>query len=298
MKKKYFGPLFSQNMWAAAKACTSDKFDYHMRKIEEKSPNAIAWLDENHPYVWSRSKFGDGCKVDYINNNLSESFNSWVSKTKSFQIVDMLDKIRQMIISKFDLRRKIGREMKGRIIPSIISTLNDHSKAIKDHEVLRCGDGTAEVTVSTIRHPVSLEQMACSCRSWQVTGKPCSHALAFIATHSRDLEMDDYVHEFYSVEMFRKAYEGVFPPMTSKHLWSRVDLGYKIKKPKLRRKPGRPRVARIKASGEPGKKKKRECPECHELGHTAKYCQGGPTASQKKMRLSSNDPNAFASTSK
>lgn len=110
--------------------------------------------------------------------------------------------------------------------------------------------------------------------------------------------MDDYVHEFYSVEMFRKAYEGVFPPMTSKHLWSRVDLGYKIKKPKLRRKPGRPRVARIKASGEPGKKKKRECPECHELGHTAKYCQGGPTASQKKMRLSSNDPNAFASTSK
>lgn len=157
MKKKYFGPLFSQNMWAAAKACTSDKFDYHMRKIEEKSPNAIAWLDENHPYVWSRSKFGDGCKVDYINNNLSESFNSWVSKTKSFQIVDMLDKIRQMIISKFDLRRKIGREMKGRIIPSIISTLNDHSKAIKDHEVLRCGDGTAEVTVSTIRHSVSLE---------------------------------------------------------------------------------------------------------------------------------------------
>lgn len=97
MKKKYFGPLFSQNMWAAAKACTSDKFDYHMRKIEEKSPNAIAWLDENHPS---------------------------------------------------------------------------------------------------------------------------------------------------------------------------------------------------------GKKKKRECPECHELGHTAKYCQGGPTASQKKMRLSSNDPNAFASTSK
>jgi hypothetical protein len=74
----------------------------------------------------------------------------------------MLDKIRQMIIRKFKLRHKMGGEMKGRIIPSIISTLNEHSKAIKDHEVLRCRDGTTEVIVSTIRHSVSLEQMTCS----------------------------------------------------------------------------------------------------------------------------------------
>jgi hypothetical protein len=83
-----------------------------------------------------------------------------------------------------------------------------------------------------------------------------------------DLEMDNYVHEHYSVESFRKAYAGVVSPMTSKHLWSMVDLCYTIKKPKLRRKPRRPRVASIKASREPGKKKKRECSECHELGHT------------------------------
>jgi hypothetical protein len=43
-------------------------------------------------------------------------------------------------------------------------------------------------------------------------------------------------------------------------------------------------------------KKKRECSECHELGHMTKYCQDSPTTSQKSMRLSStqgegsNDP--------
>jgi hypothetical protein len=93
------------------------------------------------------------------------------------------------------------------------------------------------------------------------------------------------------------------PPMTSKQLWTWVDLGYTIKKPKLRRKPSRPRVSRIKAFDEPCKKKKRECSECHEFGHTAKYCQSGLTASQNKRRLSStqgegsNDPSA-ANTSK
>jgi hypothetical protein len=35
-----------------------------------------------------------------------------------------------------------------------------------------------------------------------------------------------------------------------------VDLGYKLKKPKLRRKPERPRVSRIKASDELVNKKK------------------------------------------
>jgi hypothetical protein len=59
-------------MWPAAEACTIEKFNWHMGKIQEKCPQAIAYLDENHPYLWSRSEFSDQCKVDYINNNLSK----------------------------------------------------------------------------------------------------------------------------------------------------------------------------------------------------------------------------------
>jgi hypothetical protein len=58
----------------------------------------------------------------------------------------------------------------------------------------------------------------------------------------------------------RKAYAGA--------------LSYKIYKPKLRRKPERPRVSRIKEPDEADAKKKRKCTECHELDHTAKFCQG------------------------
>jgi hypothetical protein len=68
--------------------------------------------------------------------------------------------------------------------------------------------------------------------------------------------------------------------MTFKTQWSHVELAYKIKKPRLRRKPGRPRVPRIKTSDEVGTSKKRKC---NELGHIAKYYQGGLTASQKKI---------------
>ena len=84
MKKKFSGDLYGKNMRFTAKSFTVLKFNYFMGKIEEKDPSAIEWLDENHPYVWSRSKFSEDCKVAYINNNLSECFNSWVSKTKHY----------------------------------------------------------------------------------------------------------------------------------------------------------------------------------------------------------------------
>jgi hypothetical protein len=110
--------------------------------------------------------------------------------------------------------------------------------------------------------------------------------------------MEDYVDEYFSVDKFKKTYSGVFNPMTSKQFWPRVDLDYKIKKPILRRKPGRPRKSRIKASDEPGSTKQKRCSECLELGHIAKTCQGGPTATQKRMRLSSNnDPSAAGASS-
>ena len=108
-----------------------------------------------------------------------------------------------------------------------------------------------------------------------MSGKPCKHSLAFIAKLSREVQMDDFIHDYFSVEKLRKTYSGVFNPMTSKHFWPHVDLGYKIKKPMLRRKPGRLRKTRIKASDEPGARKRKRCSECLELGHTAKKCQGG-----------------------
>jgi hypothetical protein len=94
-------------MWSAAKACTIAKYNYHMQRIMEKSPAAIAYLDENHPHLWTRSEFSDYCKVDYINNNISESFNNWVRSYKDLQILEMHDMIRQKIYPNLKLAEKL-----------------------------------------------------------------------------------------------------------------------------------------------------------------------------------------------
>jgi hypothetical protein len=95
--------------------------------------------------------------------------------------------------------------------------------------------------------------------------------------------MQDFVHEYFSIERLRKAYAGSFIPMTSKDLWPHGDLVYKVHKPKLTRKPRRPIKSRFKAYDEVGSSKKiRLCSECHVPGHLAKICHGGLTASQKR----------------
>jgi hypothetical protein len=200
--------------------------------------------------------------------------------------VQMLDHIRQMIIKKFKIRRKIDRKMVGRTIPHITRTLNKQSKNMKGHEVLICGNSIAEVIVAAVRHAVNLGEKTCSCRTSQVCEKSYNHALGAIAKVSSEVNMEDFIHYYFSIERFKNAYEGIFKPMTSQEQWTRVHLGYKLIKPKLRRKSRRPRVSRIKASDEFGNKKKRRCTECNELGHIAKYYQGGPTTSQRR-RISS-----------
>jgi hypothetical protein len=96
------------------------------------------------------------------------------------------------------------------------------------------------------------------------------------------MNMNDFVHEYYSVEMFRATDAGGLNPMTSKYLWTKVDLGYKIMKPKIEEEARETKsCCRINASNEVGTKK-RKCTECHELGHPSKYCQRGLTARQEE----------------
>lgn len=66
-----------------------------------------------------------------------------------------------------------------------------------------------------------------------MSGKPCPHALAFIQMFP-DVDMATFVHEYYSVERFRAAYNGSIPHMTDKSQWPQVDLGFKLLPPPLK----------------------------------------------------------------
>ena len=120
---------------------------------------------------------------------------------------------------------------------------------------------------------VNLTNHVCTCREWQVSGKPCPHALALITT-CRNPKMQDYMHPYYSVYHFRIAYGGVIKPLLDKTQWAKVNLGFRVLPPLSKLLVGRLRKLRIPGCMEDKGNKKRtkgkwqvQCKTCFAYGH-------------------------------
>ena len=279
-KKKFHGKVFDDHLWPAAYSWTPRGFDYHMAAIEEKKAAAIAYLNKYHSRLWSRSKYSTSSKVDYVTNNLAECFNSLIRKHKGLMLFQLMDKIRRKITVKFEKRRRVARKFQGRrILPSVMKELNDISRGL-DIEYERIDDMIAEVAECAAlggkRHITDLSNRTCTCRAFQVSGKPCKHAISFI-TGIRGVTIADFVDDYYSVAKFTAAYAHVLPGLTDMSQWPSVNKDFILNPPILRRDPGRPKVQRHKRGAEnskgKGNKGQHQCPICKAYGHRWQSCK-------------------------
>jgi hypothetical protein len=134
------------------------------------------------------------------------------------------------------------------------------------------------------RHVVYLPQKICTCKQWQVIGKPCPHALTVI-TSMRQPDMGSFVDNYYSMAKFQATYAGIIPSITDRNQWPEVDKGYKIHPPVQKpREPGRLRKNSIKPARETGSKATRQvrCPNCKEYGHRASSWKCFLTGTKKR----------------
>ena len=107
----------------------------------------------------------------------------------------------------------------------------------------------------SMRHIVKLRQRTCTCLEWQHTGKPCQHVLAYV-TRERGVNIEQFVHDYYSVNRFRAVYGREIEPMIDKTQWPQVDLPFLVGAPLTKLPVGRQRKLRIKGWEEGGHRKK------------------------------------------
>lgn len=122
------------------------------------------------------------------------------------------------------------------------------------------------------RYTVDITAHECTCGQWQLRGIPCTHAISFIGS-LREMDLEDFVSPYYSVQMLKAAYANWVAPLPDKNQWRKVDLGFKILPPVLKRAAGRPRIRRIRGVEEGGSTKRRaKCKRCGGFGHLQKTC--------------------------
>jgi hypothetical protein len=179
-------------------------------------------------------------------------------------------------MEKLFQRRNLAMKLNSKVLPHIIKDLNLKSRGLVGYTIHKGVGHIAEISgvyrdLNPWRHTVNLIERTCSCRRWQITGLPCTHAISLICSY-RGLELDDYVDSCYTVLKFKAAYEGWIEPMPDKTQWPQVDLGFKLWPPALHRAAGRPRSRRIRAAEEGGSKKRKKCKRCGQFGHIQKTC--------------------------
>jgi len=142
-----------------------------------------------------RCAFNPDIKCDYITSNLAEVFNNWIKDWKDLSIVELADKLREMIMVLWAKRRKNSERLMGKILPAVIQQLKARTRCLGHLSVVDSSNNTAQVYDTTNthgRHVVNLDLHECTCLEWQHTGKPCQHALALITSvQSTNVHMED-----------------------------------------------------------------------------------------------------------
>ncbi|GJY93652.1 hypothetical protein Tco_0509434 [Tanacetum coccineum] len=68
---------------------------------------------------------------------------------------------------------------------------------------------------------VDISARTCSCRSWQLSGIPCVHAVVAMAFLNKDPET--YVSNWLKKEMFTKEYNYPIKPLKGSSFWPKID---------------------------------------------------------------------------
>ncbi|KAG8377713.1 hypothetical protein BUALT_Bualt08G0061400 [Buddleja alternifolia] len=289
-KAGFRGLAFKMALWAA-KAITVPEYELRIKEMGELDESAVEWFNDKPPSQWSRSHFQTFPKCDMLLNNLCESFNSGILEAMEKPILTMLEWIREYLMTRLAengdraAKRWYGKQICPKIRKIIEKNIDRSSDCIPiksddwNYEVKMCDNGD--------RFTVNLRTHSCSCRRWDLTGIPCSHAMSAIGC--QNIEPYDYVHESYSVSTYLSVYSHAIAPVNGLKLWEKT--GYiPPMPPNFGRKRGRPARARRLGADEPRDKSKRgrgrkgpvrmkkqsfkvQCHYCGNPGHNQMGCK-------------------------
>lgn len=269
------GLVLKDKLWKAASAYNIPGFDREMAAMKRLSPAAHAYLKKIDPHTWARAYFDIGPKCDLVMNNLYECFNSYIIKARDKPILTMLEMIRKKLMRRYQKRQGI-REYVGEWCPKILAKLEQCGKDAGECTAHYAGDGLYEVECSYGTFVVDLTHQTCGCMQWDMIGIPCPHAISAILHNSSKPEQ--YLHQYYSVQNYKKAYDPMIYPVPSKDQWVKTGQD-EVDPPIIRSTPGRPKKIRRRGPDEPRNPYcmrkcgvTMRCSKCRAVGHNARTC--------------------------
>ncbi|CAI9267628.1 unnamed protein product [Lactuca saligna] len=298
-KKRFKGEQYRKLFWAAAASTTQPKFEAEMNYIKTIDPLAYEHLMERDPKSWCRAFFEVDRACDAYENDISESFNSVVDLARKRPLLTMLEEIRIYAMERMYRMLLEGQSWGNlKICPSIRLKISKLKKQQRFWGVIISGVQKYEVRIGNDGYAVDLNNNTCGCRSWQVSGIPCVHAVATISYLNRNAE--DYVAPWFHTTMFLTCYNHTINPLNGSSMLPEAPY-MKPLPPQKRRLRGRPTLKRKKDQSEMESKGKRRhiiskacsvnrCTICRERGHNRSTCPTRPADVASTSRPKNKKP--------
>ncbi|XP_049391435.1 uncharacterized protein LOC125855773 [Solanum stenotomum] len=269
-------------LWWAAWSSFTEEFEDQLQEIKEVNGEAGQDLiDKYPPKAWCIAYLDTVCKNQVVDNNFTESFNAWILEARYKPIIEMLEDIRVKIMERLAAKEVVVRKWKDDgFSPKSELLFIEYLKISKVCKVSGNGDNGYEVTEGTDRHIVNLREKKCTCRTWDLTGIPCPHAIKAME-HKKMIPMKE-IHWYYSKEAALADYKHKLQHVRGEPFW-KCDPLHAIEPPELVKLVGRPKLMRerekdeaIKRQGvwkQTRKGKVMTCSNCGEQNHNARGCE-------------------------
>ncbi|XP_060170945.1 uncharacterized protein LOC132601913 [Lycium barbarum] len=220
-QKKWRSGQMKKLMWWCTWSTYEEEFKDQLRKLGElsKEDNYSAAKDLLHfpPQAWCRAYLDTRCKNMMVDNNFTESFNSWILQARSMPIIKMLEEIRIKVMNFLVKNEDEIRKWRDDFSPQAVKLSNDYRAITHYCKVEFNGDFGYEISEGDDRHIVDLSQKRCTCRVWQLSGIPCPHAIKAMLYDKGEAEDD--IHWFDSKEAYSLTYKNKLQPVRGQQFW-------------------------------------------------------------------------------
>ncbi|KAI4338596.1 hypothetical protein MLD38_023634 [Melastoma candidum] len=258
------------DLYAAANAVKLEGFQNAIDNIKNISVDAYNWLIQSEPEHWANAFFV-GARYNHMSSDFGQELYSWVSEEPELPITQVIDVLRGKMMESIYSRRVASNEWATKLTPSKEEKLQVEASAAQTLQVLLSQGNAFEVRGADSSETVDIDHWDCSCKGWQLSGMPCSHAVAVFQWIDRSPY--DYCSKYFTVEYYRLTYAESIRPVPNVEKPSPGQANgtpVVVTPPPKRRTPGRPRSKQVELDLT---KRQLQCSLCKGLGHNKKTCK-------------------------
>ncbi|XP_075083235.1 uncharacterized protein LOC142166987 [Nicotiana tabacum] len=184
---------------------------------------------------------------EYMDNNLIESFNSWIKESRFKPIIKIFEGIRVKAINMLREHESTVMSWSNDFSPQTMQLYSQYLNIENKCHVHYNGQEGYEASEDGDKHTVNMVVKRCTCRTWDLNGITCPHAIKAIQYNKMNPLTE--IHRWYTKEAYFLAYSHKLQPVKGEIFW-KVEASHAMEPPKFVKMVGRPKVKRTREKNE------------------------------------------------